>query len=92
MDGAGIERVWRPVEDQESCAGDDAVAVSGEPRDVFLLIDHLRDPGLEVAGHDAENLVVGASRVDEHAPAVMRDDVRVGCCGSSSFQHGAQYS
>lgn len=92
MGGARVERMRGPVEDHESGAGDDAVSVAGEPADVEAVLDGFCDPGLEVAGHDVEDLIVGASGVDEHAAAVMGYERGIGGCGPSGFQHGKKYT
>jgi len=92
LGGARVERVRCPVEEHEPGSGDHAVSVAGEPADVFAVLDGPGHPGLEIAGHDVEDLIVGASSVDEHAAAMMSDEAGV-CSGCrSGFQHGEKYS
>ncbi len=91
MGGARIERVRGPVEDHEAGSGNGAVSVKGKPADVLAVFDGLGDPRLEVAGHDVDDLIVGAACVDEHATAMMGDEGSIGGRGRSGFQHGEKY-
>jgi hypothetical protein len=71
--GLRIQRMRRPVEEEETRAGDDIAVVFTEPAEILAIGNSLRNPGLVRLGHELEALIVAAARVYEHAATVVRD-------------------
>lgn len=90
--GAGIERVRRPVEEHQTGSGNDLVSIAGEPAEIFPVSDGLGDPGLEIAIHDVEDLVIGASGIYKHAMPVISDELCISRGRRSCFQHDESIS
>jgi tRNA(Ile)-lysidine synthase len=76
---AWVEGVRRPVEDDQTGAGNHLAVFGGEPAKVPSIRQPGFHPWLKVLRHHIQNPVVLATGVDKHAPPVMGDDGRV--CG-----------
>ena len=91
MFAVGIERVGRPVEDQEACRGDGPAVDFGDPACIFSFDDHAVYPWLKAAAHGVENGILGSAHGGEHGAAMGGDERGIGRGGWACFQHGEQY-
>lgn len=89
--GARIERMRRPVEEEQTGSADDGAAVFAEPADVAAFLDHFCDPRFVRLSHNVEYLIVAAACIDKHAAAMMGDEGSVGSSRQPGSQHDEQY-
>lgn len=89
--GSRVERMRRPVEQEQAGAADNLAVVFAEPAKVFAIGDGLGDPRLVGLGHNIEDLIVAAAGVNEHAAAVVRDERSVVGCRRPGLQHEEKY-
>ena len=89
--GLRIERVRRPVEQQQARSSDDFAILFTEPTEVFSLGDGLRNPGFVRLNHQIQKLIVAPAGVNKHAPAMACDEWSVGGRSRPCVQHDEQY-
>ena len=76
-DGAGVLEGWSEVHEHEAGTGDDAVLGHGQPAEVFMVLELSCNPRPEVFDYGVEEIVIGAAHVDEHAAALVGEEIDV---------------
>jgi hypothetical protein len=89
--GTRIERMWRPVEQQQAGAGNHIPLVFGKPAKIALVGYCLGDPRFVGLSHQLENLIVAAAGIDKHAATMASNERSIGGGRQPGLQHVEQY-
>lgn len=89
--GSRVERVRRPVEQQQPGAGNHFTVFFGKPAEIAMVGDGLGDPRFVRLSHELEDLIVAAACIHKHAAAVTSDERSVGGGRQPRLQHDEQY-
>ena len=88
---ARIERVGRPVQQEQPGSGDRHTLILGDPADVQAVGDGFGHPGLVRLRHHLQDLIVAPPGIDEHPATMTSDEGSVGSNRQPGSQHDEKY-
>jgi hypothetical protein len=76
-DGSGVLEGGREIDEQKAGTGYNVLVIEAKPAEIFVVLELSRDPRLEILDDGVKEGVIGAAHVDEHAVALVGEDLGI---------------